>query len=579
MKNYRQLLVVAMTIVVSACATQGHSGRDAAEISAAGLPENIPPPGTFKTGVDQADLMYEAMLAEIAAQRGQLQIALDYYHHVAMQTQDVYYAERAARVGNYVRAYQKALDAALIWRAKDKENAEANQLVSVLYLRTGRYNLAAAELEKILKETDKERLGQAFLQLGALFQREVPLQQAMELMDTLLEKYSKVPEALYVAASLHLGLDQKEQALERVNQVVKISPDWEEGALLRLRVLFTLHRKEEAITLTRKYLEQHRDKQSVRLAYARALVENNQYADARSQYELLLVKLPESEEVLYSLAMLSLQFKDYNEAEGYLQQLEKTGKREDQVKYYLGQIAEQRGDDEKAMDWYSSVGEGEFYLDAQLRLGMVLAKAKSLEEAIEHLHGIPVSNADEKRMRILFEGDLLRRYSEFKQASRVYEVGLKEFPDDIDLLYGHALVDERMGRVNDSIATMRKILVRQPDNVAALNALGYTLIDRTKDLVEGRELLEKAYAKEPNDPAIIDSMGWLYYRLGDYNKSLEMLAKANSMVEDAEVMAHYGEVLWVAGQQDKAREVWNKAQEQFPENLILRATVKRFIKK
>jgi len=578
MRNFRQIGVAAVAVAMSACASQGMRGAGYEGIPAANLPENISPPGEYKTGLEQTDLMYVAMLADVAAQRGQLQVALDYYHFVAMRTKDVYFAERTARIGNYVRAFEKALDGALLWQAAVPDDAEAAQLVAILYLRTGQYGPARAELEKILRDTEDQRLGQAFLQLGALFQREVPLNQAMEMMNFLLEQHTELPEALYVASTLSLGLDEKEKALKWINEVVKLAPDWEEGALLRLRILFSLNRKDEAIRHLAKYLDRYPKKSTARLAYARALIEANKLKEARSQYELLLVKMPENEEVLYSLAMLSIQFKDYTEAEGYLGQLEKGGKRGDQVKYYLGQIAEQRGEDEKALDWYASVAEGEFYLDAQLRMAVVLARAKSLDEAIEHLHAIPLENAEEKRTRLLFEGDLLRRNFAYKQSYAVYKKALKEYPDDIDLLYGRALVAERLDKINEALKTLEEIVSRQPDNVPAINAIGYTLIDRTDRLQEGKEYLEKAYSMEPDDPAIIDSMGWMYYRMANYPKALEFLKKASEMIEDGEVMAHYGEVLWMAGQQDKARAVWNKALEQFADNLVLQETVKRFIK-
>jgi tetratricopeptide (TPR) repeat protein len=581
MNKYQHFSIAVCALTLSACASQGVKNGGSSFFSgsasnSASAPQVIAPAGDFQSGSDVADVMYAAMLAEMAASRGQLTAALDHFHFAAMRSGDAYFAERTAKIGNYVRDQQKALDGALIWRKAEPENAEANRMVAVLYLRTGQYEQARAELETVLSQTDKKSLGQAFLQIGALFQREVPADQSMDIIKYLVGLYPELPEALFVAASAALAVDDDELALEWVDKALASDPDWGESVTLRGRILLMQKRADEALAYFDTYLQKHPEKSKVRQVYARALVEARKLDEARSQFELLLVKAPNNEEVVFALAMLAIQFKDYGEAEAYLQTLQKSGKRSGQVLYYLGQIAEQRGSDDQAMEWYSQVPEGQYFFDAQLRLASVLARAKSLEEALAHLHDVPVADADEKLERIIFEGDLLRTQGEYQLAVELYDESLEEFAEQIELIYGRALVLERLDQIESALSDLRYIVSIQPDNVAALNALGYTLADRTDRYEEARGFLEKAISMEPNDPAIIDSMGWLHYRMGDLKQALTYLEKAVSLIDDGEVAAHYGEVLWASGEQEKARDVWNKALENFSDNDVLQATVKRF---
>lgn len=534
-------------------------------------------PGELDLGDDVANVMYDVMLAEIAADRGDLDTAADYYYHAAVVSRDPDIAERAAKVANFVKKEEKALEAALIWREGKPDSTEASQLITVLYLRTGKYELARTELDKILAETEADRLGGAFLQIGALFQREVPSQEMFTLMSHYLTLYPDVPEVSYVAATSAVAIDDNEKALEWINMALKKDSSWDDAVLLRSQILASLDRQDEAMDYLRGFLERHPTENRVRMAYARLLINAKKLEEARNQFELLAVKLPENEDVLFALAMLSIEFSDYDEAEGYLMQLVDMGKQTPQISYYLGQIAEQQKNDEAALDWYSKVPEGEFYLDAQLRIAMVLARAKSVEEALTHLHNIPVSSPQEERERLLLEGNLLRDAGRYEEAYELYSDALEDDPEDVNLLFGRSLVSERLGDVDDAIKDLRFIVSKHPDNAAYLNALGYTLADRTDKHEEALELLQKAIDLKPNDPAIVDSMGWIQYRMGNLEVALEYLQRSLDLHFDAEVAAHLGEVLWKLGRLDEAREIWNKAAESQGDNPVLQKTMKRFL--
>jgi tetratricopeptide (TPR) repeat protein len=252
------------------------------------------------------------------------------------------------------------------------------------------------------------------------------------------------------------------------------------------------------------------------------------------------------------------------------------GKSSSQIVFYLGQIAEQKENDAEALNWYKKIRAGEYYLDAQLRIASVMARTNTLEEALEHIHALEIRTKAEKHEVLLFEGSLLKTAKKYQMAYDLYTKGLKEFPGDIDILYSRALIAERLNLIDDVIHDLKYVLEKEPNNAAAHNALGYTLADRTDRLNEALMHIKRAMELEPGDPAVIDSMGWIYFRMGQYDKAVEYLGQAYAAIQDGEVAAHYGEALFMSGQEEKAREIWSHAKELFGDNDILLQTMKRF---
>ncbi len=554
--------------VLSACAT----------VQGPAQPEAVPfkeSPGDVTFGDAKADVMYKILVGELAAQRGMVEVAADFYLDAARQSRNVEVASRAVRIAGYANRPVEALEAAKIWVDGAPGNLDAQRFLAVFYLRNGQYNEAYEQFEALLAQ-EPAALARNLLHIGSLLQRESSPQAAFDLMGRLVAKHPEVAEGQYVLARLAQRVENHQAALEAVDAALKLREDWADAVILRAAILQGGGDMEAGLNYLNTYLRSHPDNDAVRLSYARALLDGRRLKEARQQYETMAVRMPQNEEVLFALSMLALQFNDVEEAKGYLLQLYKLGKRDARVIYYLGQIAEQEKHYEEALDWYARVRQGEFYLDAQLRTAAVLAKVKSLEEARAHLAMIPVESDDDRRELILFEGGLLREAGEFVKAHELFGDALEMMPQDVDLLYARALVAERLNRVDEALEDLRYVVEQQPDNAAALNALGYTLADRTTRYEEALRFISKAYELEPADPAILDSMGWVYYRLGDYVKSLEFLRQAHKEIQDGEVAAHLGEVLWVSGQQGEARQVWQKALKEHGDNEVLKRTLERY---
>jgi len=317
--------------------------------------------------------------------------------------------------------------------------------------------------------------------------------------------------------------------------------------------------------------------QQLRLAYARLLVDMKQYDKARIEFEKLHQKSPRDADLLYTLGLLALEAQRFDDARRYLKALLKLGKRRDEALYYLGRIEESQGNHRRAIEYYEQVRNGEYRFDARLRSAFLLARDGKLEEAIAALEKMAAgSQSDGSLVRIyLAEGEIYNQAGRYRDAIRAYNKGLKIAPGNSDLLYARGLTAERVDDLEMLESDMRRILEANPDDAAALNALGFTLADRTDRLQEAYELIQRAIELNPDDPAIIDSFGWVNYRLGNIDEAIRLLRKALSKMDDPEIAAHLGEVLWVTGRHDEARKVWQRALKKSPEDPVILKTMKR----
>ena len=566
----RGLAMLAL-VGLSACATLPKENNSP---SAPSQPFNEKP-GDVKFGNKTADVMYEVLLAEISTQRGKPEVASEFYVDAAKTSKDPKIAARAVRIATFADKKKEALEAAKIWAENDPENQEAKRVLSVLYLRNGDFEKAQDILAKLLK-SDPEGIARNLLLTGALLQREASKEGGAQISKYLISLYPDQAEAYYIHASLAMQNDQPAEALQSIKKALELKPNWVEAVILYPRLLQENGKSDEALAYLKNYLKKSPNEDNVRLAYARALVDARKLEEARSQFELLVVKMPRNKDVLFALAMLSMQSRDFQEAKGYLNQLNRMGKSNPQVIFYLGQIAEQAKKYDEAIKWYSQLRTGDYYIEAQLRIAVILAKSKDMKTALEHLHSINAKTEEEKHELVLFEGNLLRDFKMYDKAYAFYTNALKAKPNDPEILYFRALVAERLNKIDVVIRDLSYVIEKNPDDAAALNALGYTLADRTDKLQEALKLIQRARDLEPEDAAIIDSLGWVNYKMGNIDAALKYMEEAMEKIDDGEVAAHYGEILWASGNKEKAISVWKDAKEKYGDNDILLKTMERF---
>ena len=524
-----------------------------------------------------ADASYALMVAEIALNQGDTELAIRHYLELAKSQENPDIAERAVRVAVYGQDLEAAIEAAQRWVELDPKRVEARQVIAAIYIRQDNIPEAFNYISGLIQTSELED-SQLFPPLLGMLAREKNANTVLAVTQRLAKENPSRAYAQYLHGMLSAQNGRPEEALKYLDRSIALA-EIEGLHSARARVLLKLGRSDEAVVSLQKAVQNNPDDQGLRLTYARLLVDIKEYEKARIEFEKLHQASPEDAELLFTLGLLSLESQRLDDAEKYMMMLVRLKQREGEAQYYLGRIYENRKQYETAIDWYREVHVGEYKFDARLRIADMLGISGRTEEAIEHLDAmLKGSQSDGSLVRIyISKGELLRSVRRYEQALAVFNTALGIVPGNSDLLYSRALVAEKLGRIDLLEADIRTILKTEPDNAHALNALGFTLADQTDRYQEAYGYIKRAIEIMPDDAAIIDSWGWVHYRLGEYDKAIDLLRKALSHFNDAEIAAHLGEVLWVSGNQGEATSVWNEALEKSPNDPMLQEVMQRFI--
>jgi tetratricopeptide (TPR) repeat protein len=521
------------------------------------------------------ELMFKMMMAEVALQRGQPHVAVQTYLELARETRDPRIAQRATEVAWNARFTSAALEAAGIWLQADPGSAQARQLIAALLVNQARLADAQPHLEKWIA-ADRDSVGQSFLQLSSLLARHKDTTEVFNLMQALAQPYPAVPEARLAVAQAAWNAENQQVSLDEARAALKLRPDWEIAALFVAQVL-QRRSNEEALSYLGEYLKDQPGARDARLNYARLLVTTKNYPEARHQFEVLVREYPQNADVGMAVALLAIQATDYDAAETQLKRvLELEYKDPDVARFYLGQLNEERKRFDEALKWYSTVRQGEQYINAQSRYAGILAKQGRLPDARKHLQEASASDLQQRVQLTQAEAQLLRDANAYQEAFDVLGQALAKMPNYPDLLYDHAMAAEKVNRLDILEGNLKQLIKLRPDHAHAYNALGYTLADRNQRIAEAYGLIETALKLAPEDPFIQDSMGWVLYRMGRNQEGLDYLQRAFKQRPDPEIAAHLGEVLWVLDQRDAARKIWAESLKEHPNNEALQGTVKRF---
>ncbi len=531
------------------------------------------PPSAEATGNN--DLLYGLLVGEVALQRGQLDPALQVYAKAARESKDPEVIERAARIAETALDAELGVEMARLWLEHSPKDIEAHQLLANGLMRSGKLDASVREFEFILAALNDNHQG--YLRIASQLAREKNQDAALEVMGKITRKHAEDPYAILAYAQLAARFNRMPLALEQVDIVLKMKNDWPDALVLRAHIFQTQNKTDEALSIYNYALSGPlADNTSVRIAYARLLLDIKRFDEAYAQYSKLAEREPGNGDILYATALLALQTNHPAHAEKLLLKLLKLRERTFEASYYLGQIAEKNNFAEEAMDWYDQVTGGEFYLNARLRTSALMAKQGLVNEALSKLRTIKTSSQQDAMQLYLMEGDIHLEAGNHQKAYDIYEKALKEMPESTNLLYAHAIAAEKLNRLDVAESNLREVLRIDPNNVQALNALGYTLADRTNRYSEALGFIQRAMTLDPKDAAIIDSMGWVQFRLGNHNEAITYLRQALELTQDAEVAAHLGEVLLAAGKKDEAIAVLKNALKTAPDNKAIIAVMRRF---
>ncbi|HEY6095243.1 MAG TPA: tetratricopeptide repeat protein [Gallionellaceae bacterium] len=568
----KKLSLLLLSLLLAACASnsppQAGAANDAADTDdgAQVLPR--------MELTDQ--MLYQFLLADIAAQRGQADLAAQLYLELARTTRDPRVARRAAQLAYETHQPRRALQAFKLWQEIEPKSQLAKQMLSTLLLGGGRLDEAQPQIAGML-EQDPVNAGRMLMQLYPLFARYSDHAASDRSVRELAQPYLRQAETQWVLAQSAEAAGDHASALNAAHQARSLRPEWDMAVLLEAQ-LQQREAPQQTLATLQQYLDTYPDASEVRLFYARALLEQKRYGDARAEFQRLQQQNPGNPELAFATALLSLQMGELERAEQELKQSLQAGKKDSStVYYYLGQLNEAKKDDAAALAQYRQVSEGEYLYPSRLRTAYVLNKQGNLKEAREVLHQTAAHNNQQRAQLILVEAQMLRDAKQYGNAAGVLAQGLEKLPNDTDLLYEAAMVADKQNKHEQFETLIRKLIKVDPNHAHGYNALGYSFLERNVRVQEGMQLVEKAYQLAPDDAAIIDSMGWGYYRLGDLPKSVEFLQRAYAAFPDPEVAAHLGEVLWQSGKHDEAAKVWQDSLKANPGHPALQAVMKRFM--
>lgn len=523
-----------------------------------------------------SELLYEFLLTEIANQRGHKVLAVDGSADLAIKTRDPRLAKRAAQLALESGDMNRTITAFRFWQETEPGAAMATRVLSQLLLRSGHPDEARVEFVKVLK-ADEPAVGPTFIQLYSLAAGYPDKAASLQLMRDLATPYPKVAEAHWAVAQLAAATGDEKLALNEVREARSLRPEWDAPVSLESRLL----RKAEpelSLDLLRRYLSDYPKCGEIRLQYARTLLEQKQYKPARDEFRRLSTESPDNIELAFAVALISLQLNDLTVAETELRQaLLIGGKGQDAVEYFLGQLSEAKENEAEALAHYREVKAGEYQFSAQLRVVYLLNKQGKLAEARLVLQQAPVATPAQRAQVVLIEAQLLSGARQYPEACRVLEQGLVKLPGHPDLLYEAAMLTDKLGKYEASEKLLRKLIQLKPGHAHAYNALGYSLLERNVRVAEAVALVERALQLTPDDHAIMDSVGWGYYRAGRLDESVAMLRKAFAGNPDPEIAAHLGEVLWIRGDKAEAAKVWQDSLKAHPDNVPLLSVMKRYL--
>ncbi|WP_306604752.1 tetratricopeptide repeat protein [Azonexus sp.] len=519
--------------------------------------------------------VFQVLIGEMALRQGAVDLSLDAWSDLAERTRDPRVIARAVEIAGFAGHNERGLRLVRLWQSIEPDSEKARQAQVALLIQARKIDLLATPLSELLK-TDKENLPTNLLQLNRMLARITDKAAIFELIENLTAPYRAIPEAHFAMAQAALAVGDEKRATEETEAALKLRPNWEIAAIAHAKLLGRANMKIAIDQLT-QFVERNPGANDARLALSQILVSEKRFAEARQHYERLLKNNPDEPSILYPTAILALQSGDMASGRVQLERLLETSfPDKSNIHYFLGQIAQEAEQTDRAMEHFHQVSTGERYIAARARLAILLLKQGKRDEALALLRDTRGTNPAERTQLALAEAQLLRESDDQAGAYAALEKALNNSPDDPELRYDAALTAERLGRHQALEVHLKHLLSRHPDHPHALNALGYSLAERNVRLDEAETLLARALALAPDDAYIMDSMGWLQYRQGLLPEALKTLEKAYRIKSDPEIAAHLGEVLWALERRDEARKVWREARQRNPENSALNATLEKF---
>lgn len=517
--------------------------------------------------------LYLLLSGEIAAQRGRFDVTLVNYMKAAQQSRDLGVIERTMRIAQSLNADNAQQKLADLWLDVDPDNIQAHRISAIQAVKNNELEIALSHMEQIM-----DLGGDADFDSLAAMAGNLPLEQQQELLDLyqqLEQRHPQNPELQYSIALLMKVTGTPLQALAELEPLLDSKPDFQPALILKGDLLYQTDQKQQALDHLRANTRQFPGNRQMGTLYGRMLIGEGELQAAQNEFRRLVKRFPDVPGLRLSHALVALENDQIALAEEELTRLIEQGHHSDEAHYYLGRIADEEDENEQAIGYYRNVEKGNYYFPALARASELMAEQGELDEALADIREIRNNNPEQEENFRLLEINLLLDRGHDERALQAANEALESFPGNVRIRYARAMLLDSMDKPEQAEADLRKIIEEQPDNAVALNALGYILTTRTDRLDEARDYIERALAIDPENPAILDSMGWALYLQGNTNEALDYLSQAWEAYADPEVAAHYGEALWQTGKREQARTIWKEGLEQDPDHPILTETLER----
>ncbi|RYF83552.1 MAG: tetratricopeptide repeat protein [Comamonadaceae bacterium] len=577
-----------VTWALLACVAQAQPAPPAGPVPpAAAATTSNPAPAPARPSALTAQLFYEVLLGEIMGRGGDPAESFALLLDAARRSGNAELFQRAAEAAVQGRSPEAALVAARAWKQAIPDARDARRLELQVLVALGRLGETVEPLRAELAATPVVERPVLLAVVARLYGRAQDKKLAAQVVEQALvdDLANPIMAALAwttVGRVRQVGGDL-DGALDAAQRGAAADAKADEPVVLAMELIDP--QRPQAEVLVKRYLGRADALPEARIAYARLLAANQRYPEASAQLRIVTEAQPALPDPWLMLGTLQGQARDDAAAQVSLQRyLELAAAQRDaderrrgmaQAYLQLSQLAERRKDYAGAEQWLGRIEGSEELFQAQLRRAVLLGRQGKLPQARALLRELPTRTAAEKKQRFLTEVQLLRDAKQHQAAFDLLNEGHVADPEDGDLLYDLALTAEKLGRNDEMERHLRRVIVLQPDNAHAYNALGYSMADRNTRLDEARTLIRKAVELAPDDPFIADSLGWVEFRMGNTAEALRILEAAFKKRPDPEIGAHLGEVLWANGDRERAVSVWKQSVLADADNETLRETLKR----
>ena len=514
------------------------------------------------------EVLYLLMTAEIAGQRKQYGVSLDGYLQAAKHVDDPKIAERAAKIGLFLKDTKKTDEAVALWLKKDEKNLTARKIAVLSALRGSDKEKAVKHLNKIL-EDDPAGFEDNLMEMIKILEKDGNSEFIFKVLEDVAVQHPEQSVVFFVQALLAGQLNKQDVAIKKVNTALSLQPDWDKALVLRAQFAAQSGNLALARKDLEKVLEKTPDNEQVQRMLAQVLVKEEDFDGALKVYQNILDANPEDGDSQFSSALIYLQQEKNDEAISLLEGLVNKPGWDAPASFYLGKVEFKNKNYDRALVWFDKVTQGPFEYEASMAAVTVLLGQKNYTEAEKRIEKMTVDFPKQKLNILLLKSEIYSSQKEYQKAFDELTTGLDEFPDHRDLLYTRALIAERLGKLDIVERDLLKVIKQQPGDANALNALGYTLADRTARYEEAEKYLRQAIKLKPDEAVIIDSFGWLYFKQGKYVEALSYLRSAYAMQPESEIAAHIVEVLWAMGKKDEAKDMFDQAYKKAPDDEYL----------